>query len=78
MEKSTKQSKNFPKFDFGAYKIVNNIWKLNIKNENEIVAKHDHIPENLSYRNLRTLYFGRWLNDEVIAYLLLYFNPKLV
>lgn len=38
-------------------------------NEREVV-RHDHILEKLTFKNLRTLKPGQWLNDEVInAYL---------
>ena len=45
---------------------VHKIFNDRVRSQDEEVVKHDHILENLSYRNLRTLKPATWLNDEVI------------
>mgnify|MGYP000964122823 FL=1 len=62
IEKETRNEGN-PVLEVTHYKKVDEIWVK--KNENEIVAHHDHIKEILSVRNLKTLKPGTWLNDEV-------------
>lgn len=53
----------FPQLHFENCLSVKEVWETSTDSE---IVKHPHILEPLSGKNLGTLKFGEWLNDEVI------------
>jgi hypothetical protein len=63
-EKPSIEGINFPLIEYEDYKRVKKVWDSKEPIEN-IVVRHEHIPEPLSVKNLKTTKGTTWINDEV-------------
>ena len=66
LEKTMDQKRNHPLIDYKQYSEVKKVWDFKGDNSKTVVT-HSHIPQPLTYKNLKTLSGRTWLNDEVYS-----------